>query len=239
MRPLPFSTAWNIVRELPPPGSWRARLHVLGRFLSCPFLPVVSALPNAGKVLDVGAGHGIFAHLAAASGAAEVVALEPDRRKVLDRAQRGASRNPVVRVVCGYVDAIAGHFAAVSMLDVLYRVPLSQWDALLTQLFERLEPGGLLLLKEIDPSHRVKGGINRLQERLADGVGLTLGDAFSYEPPAVLRARLERLGFVDIAIRSLGRWYPHAHVLYVARRPDATRAASVVDAAPVRQDRGV
>lgn len=57
-----------------------ARLHVLGRFLSCPFLRVVDALPPAGRVLDIGAGHGVFARLAAHGDTRKVVAVEPDLR---------------------------------------------------------------------------------------------------------------------------------------------------------------
>jgi hypothetical protein len=147
-----------------------------------------------------------------------VVAVEPDLRKLL-----GGGRFPdAVRWVCGYLNSVGAagsRFGAVAMLDVLYRVPMAAWDELLLQLLDRLAPGGTLLLKEIDPSHRLKGLINRLQERFADAVGLTLGDAFSYEAPGAMRARLERLGFVDVEVVDLGRGYPHAHVLYKARRP--------------------
>jgi SAM-dependent methyltransferase len=215
---LSYARALDVVRRSRRRAGLGTRLHVLGRFLSCPFLPVVAALPGAARVLDVGSGHGIFAYLAAAAGARAVVALEPDRRKMLAWAAAGG---PVGRVfpVCGYLDAVAGGFDAVAMLDVLYRLPSAEWDGVLGGLFDRLRPGGRLLLKEIDPDHRIKGWINRLQERAADAVGLTLGDAFTYESPAALGARLRRLGFVDVEHRALGRWYPHAHVLYLARRP--------------------
>jgi hypothetical protein len=106
----------------------------------------------------------------------------------------------------------------VAILDVLYRLPVERWDALLAAALARLAPRGVLLLKEIDPTVRHKAAWNRAQERLADIVGLTLGEAFSYEPPATMVARLRALGFVDVEVVSLGRGYPHAHVLYVAHR---------------------
>ena len=204
------------MRQIRPKAPLGTRLHVLGRFLTCPFLRVLAALPDQARVLDIGAGHGIFAHLAVAKGAASVVAVEPDRRKVLREPPAAADG---VLLVCGYIDAVEGQFDTVAMLDVLYRLPLSEWDDLLSGLLGRLRPGGLLLLKEIDPTHRVKGLINRLQERLADAAHLTLGDAFSYEAPAELRRRLEELGFIGVAVEDLGRGYPHAHVLYTARAP--------------------
>ena len=218
MTTLSYARALHIVRRSQRRAGLATRLHVLGRFLSCPFLPVVAALPGAARVLDVGSGHGIFAYLAAAAGARAVVALEPDRRKMLGWAAAGG---PAERVfpVCGYLGTTSGSFDAVAMLDVLYRLPAKDWDGLLGGLFERLRPGGLLLLKEIDPEHRVKGWINRVQERAADAVGLTLGNAFTYEAPAAMVGRLQRVGFVDVEHRALGRWYPHAHLLYLARRP--------------------
>lgn len=192
-----------------------ARLHALGRLLTCPFLAVVARLPPGGRLLDLGAGHGVFALLATASGAAaSAVALEPDLRKPLV-----TFRDPRVRLVAGYADAVAGRFDAVSVLDVLYRLPHGDWDAFLAAAHDRLRPGGTLLLKEIDPTRPWKGAWNRLQERGADLLGLTLGDAFSYETPAAMTARLERLGFTAAASADLGRGYPHAHVLYTARRP--------------------
>jgi SAM-dependent methyltransferase len=194
-----------------------ARLHVLGRFVSCPILPVIARLPGRGRLLDLGAGHGAFALLAVASrGVESAVALEPDFRKLLACAR---VRAPRLGFVAGYTDALRGRFAVVSVLDVLYRLPAERWDEFLSAAHDALEPGGVLLLKEIDPTHRLKGGWNRLQERGADLLGLTLGDAFSYEPPVAMTARLARLGFRDVETVDLGAWYPHAHVLYVARRP--------------------
>ncbi len=193
------------------------RLHAMGRFLSCPFLPVLARLPPAARVLDLGSGHGTFARLAVEHGAARVVAVDPDVRKAF-----ATYRHPRVRFVVAYSGALAGSFDAVTVFDVLCRMPVAAWDPLLADAFARLRPGGLLLLKEIDPAHRWKARWNRVQERLVDLVGLTLGDAFSYEPRPALTARLARHGFTEIEAVDLGRGYPHAHLLYVARRPEAT-----------------
>lgn len=189
------------------------RFHVLGRFLSCPFLRVLDYVPSGGRLLDIGAGHGIFAHLALVAGAREVVAVEPDGRKVFlvppDRR---------LRVVNGYHLAVRGTFDAVALFDVLYRLPRSDWDALFRWVHERLAPGGVFLLKELDPGHRAKALWNRTQELVSDRIGLTLGVGFSYETRNEIRDRLLRAGFTGFEAVEIGKGYPHAHILYVGKR---------------------
>jgi SAM-dependent methyltransferase len=203
---------------------WRAyarsapavRLHAVGRFLTCPFLRVLAAVPPGARLLDLGAGHGTFARLAVERTAVSAVAVEPDVRKVLS-----TYRHPRVRFVAGYAETLTGGaFSTVSLFDVLYRIPLAGWDPLLRHAFDSLEPGGILLLKEIDPGHRAKALWNRAQEKLADLFGMTLGDAFTYETRDEIRDRLTRLGFESFEAHDIGAGYPHAHILYTARRPD-------------------
>ena len=211
-----FFPALALVRRTYAGSPPAVRAHAVGRFLTCPFLRVLSAVPPGARLLDLGAGHGTFARLAVEWAAASAVAVEPDARKVL-----ATYRHPRVHFVAGYADAVAGTFGAVSLFDVLYRIPLAGWDPLLRHAFDRLEPGGVLLLKEIDPEHRAKALWNRVQEKTADLLGMTLGDAFSYETRDRMRQRLERIGFEDVTARDIGAGYPHAHILYTARRPES------------------
>ena len=215
MPPASFSSALSLVWRTYARSAPTVRAHALGRFLTCPFLPVLAAVPPGVRLLDLGAGHGTFARLAVAGPAASAVAVEPDRRKVL-----ATYRHPRVHFVVGFADTLGdGSFGAVSLLDVLYRIPLSGWDALLRSAFLRLEPGGVLLLKEIDPGHRLKAFWNRGQERMATLLGITLGDAFTYETREEMGRRLARLGFERFTATEIGAGYPHAHILYTARRP--------------------
>ena len=191
----------------------RERAHILARFLTCPFLRVIEALP-AGTVLDIGAGHGTLARLAVERGARRMVAVEPDLRKTLT-----SFRHPAVSFVAGFDHAVAGSFDAVVMVDVLYKLPLAEWDPLLSRVFARLRPGGRFVLKELDPEHGAKAAWNRFQEGAANAVNLTLGRSFSYESREKIRHRLQDAGFERFQARDIGGGYPHAHVLYTACRP--------------------
>jgi len=169
-------------------------------------LRVLKALPANGSLLDIGAGHGLFAVLASVT--RRVVAVEPDARKVRPIAG--------IEFVIGFDDVITGTFDAISIIDVLYKIPLDQWDALLSRCRARLRSGGILIIKEQDPTARIKNAWNAIQERFASAIGLTLGEAFTYEAPALFRERLRRLGFEEVISKRIDFGYPHPHMMYTA-----------------------
>ncbi|MCU1245839.1 MAG: hypothetical protein JWN02_1749, partial [Acidobacteria bacterium] len=49
-------------------------------------------------------------------------------------------------------------------------------------------------------------------------LGITMRNAFAYDPPEEMTARLLRHGFATVTVRRLDRGYPHPHVLYLAQR---------------------
>ena len=109
---------------------------------------------------------------------ARSVAVEPDGRKVFHAPPR-----PGLRVVNGYHEAVAGRFDAVAIFDVLYRLPRARSGTRCSRwVRERLAPGGVFLLKEIDPGHRAEGaleprpGARRRPPRPDPGRGLQLRD---------------------------------------------------------------
>jgi 2-polyprenyl-3-methyl-5-hydroxy-6-metoxy-1,4-benzoquinol methylase len=203
-----FIRAFIVLHQVFGKRAPRERIHVLLRFLTAPMLRVLNEVPPNASLLDIGAGHGLFAVLAA-HGARRVVAVEPDARKV----------RPIDRIefVIGFDDVISGTFDAITIIDVLYKIPLDQWDALLKRCHSRLAAGGMLLVKEQDPTARFKNAWNALQERGATALGLTLGQSFSYEAPSDFIARLHRLGFEPVQSKRVDFAYPHPHVMYTAR----------------------
>ncbi len=189
------------------------RAHILGRFLTAPFLRTLDAVTRGSRVLDIGAGHGLLARLLVEERAADVVAVDPDLRKVLTR-----FRDARVRFVAGFDECIRGTFDAVTIYDVLYRLSPEGRDALLARAYDRLKPGGTLVVKDLDPGAPVKARWNRIQERVADLLHLTRGTFGENDSQSVMRRRLEQAGFIDTNVTRIDRGYVHAHILYVSRR---------------------
>lgn len=190
---------------------FRPRLHLLIRFLTCPFHRVLRFLPPRGRLLEVGGGHGLFATLAADRGLRACV-VEPDIRKLF-----AAGRSEKIRFVGGFDESVRGEFDVVAILDVLYAIPIDEWDALLDRLRAQLADGGTLLIKEMDP-RSWKQQWNRLQEWISMRVlHITYAKTFNYEPPQDFVRRLRRHGFASVEIVRIDAGYPHPHLLFVAR----------------------
>lgn len=191
------------------------RLHILVRYLTCPFTRTIEDIPAGASVLDIGSGHGLFAVLLAEERAREVVALDPDLRKSLF-----PSPSPKIRKVAGYDECIRGTFGAVVTYDVVYRMPLDVRRAFFARVLERLEPGGTFVIKDMDGGHRWKTKWARLQEWLSDTfLHLTIGEGLLFQSREEIAAMLAEAGFVDLHARAIDRGYPHPHIIYTARRP--------------------
>jgi hypothetical protein len=59
------------------------------------------------------------------------------------------------------------------MIDVMHYFEPSHQQALLENAFDRLDPGGILLVREVDPEGGFVSRWNRWYEKLATGIGFT------------------------------------------------------------------
>lgn len=190
------------------------RVHILGRFLTAPFLRTLDVIPVGARVLDIGSGHGTYPRLIVEERAGQVIAVEPDLRKTLI-----AFKHPKIRFVCGYDDCIRGMFDVTVIYDVIYRLPPEERDRLFRRMYERLKPGGLFILKDLDPSSRLKWQWNRFQETMMDRFfGLTIGEGFYIDTREQIGERMARAGFTDFQWKRVDFGYPHAHIIYTARK---------------------
>jgi SAM-dependent methyltransferase len=190
------------------------RVHILGRFLTAPFLRTLDVIPVGSRVLDIGSGHGTYPRLIVEERAREVIAVEPDIRKNLT-----AFKHPKVRFVCGFDDCIRGVFDVIVIYDVIYRLPPEERDKLFKRVYDRVKPGGLFVLKDLDPSNRLKWQWNRFQETMMDKFfGLTIGEGFYIDSREGIGERMARAGFTNFQWERVDFGYPHAHIIYTARK---------------------
>ena len=193
------------------------RLHVRARHWLCPIERIAAHVPAAGRVLDVGCGHGLFGNLLAlGSTDRQVFGVDPMAPKI-EVAQRVARELPNARYAVGSAgDVDDGAYDVVTILDVLYLLPRPAKLALLQQCRALLKPDGLLLLKTNDRKPRWKYLWARFEEQVMTGLGLTQGQGLYFLTAAQNQALLRLAGFQAEIIR-LDSWLPYPHVLFVAR----------------------
>lgn len=199
------------------------RLHIRGRWLSCPFAAVEVAVPRSGRILEVGCGHGSFAaFLALSSPARAVTGVDVDRDKI-EVARRAALGLVPGEATLAFAPVEPepipdGPWDAIVIVDVLYLLGAAGRAAVLDRCAEVLAPGGVLVVKEVDVRPRWKHGLATAQELVATRVArITEGDHVDFAPPDVLAAELADRGFT-VERRRIDRWYPHAHLLLLATR---------------------
>lgn len=197
------------------------RFHVAVRWRSCPFPQVEEQVPRAGRVLDVGCGHGLFSlYLAARSPAREVVGVDVDEAKLASARQAAArAALPVEFAAADGPGLPAGPWAAVTILDVLYLLGVRAALDLVAQAAGALAPGGVLVVKELDVRPRWKYQLARAQEMVATRViRITAGEHLVMVPPDEIAAAMAGAGLA-VERFPLDRGSLHAHTMVVGRRP--------------------
>jgi 2-polyprenyl-6-hydroxyphenyl methylase/3-demethylubiquinone-9 3-methyltransferase len=193
------------------------RGFVLARHLLAPMARILAAMPPAGRLLDVGCGHGLFANaLALGSPAREVLGVDPSAAKI-EIARASSAGLPNVRYRRGIVQEIDEHgFDGISILDVLYLLPVEEKLAVLRACRERIAPDGVLMLKTNDTRPAWKYRVARLQEQAMTGLGLTMGHGLYFLGREQNAELLHQAGF-EPRIVDLDSWLPYPHVMFVSR----------------------
>lgn len=202
-------------------ASLGVRAHVTVRWFTAPFPAVAAALPPAGRVLEIGCGHGLFsAYAALLDPEREVLGVDIDGDKIAAGAvaARGVERLELRRAPDGAVPA--GPWDAVVFVDVLYLLGADQQRRLLAEAVAQLAPGGRVVVKEMGTEPRWKVRWNTFQETVSVKIlRITEGSSFDFVDPRTMARWLTDLG-LTVELRRLDARRVHPHHLLVGRRGD-------------------
>ena len=130
------------------------RLKINYRPLICPFRELLQLIKPTANVLDIGCGSGQFLTLVAAfTSAQKLGGLEIDKNLVQQaNALLAETQKPSdIRSFDGETfPGFLANFDTVFLIDVLHHVPAPKQKVFLQKIYEGLNPGTTLILKDID-----------------------------------------------------------------------------------------
>jgi 2-polyprenyl-3-methyl-5-hydroxy-6-metoxy-1,4-benzoquinol methylase len=172
-------------------------------------------LPDAGRVLDIGCGFGLFSlYYAAVAPGRSVHGLDVDGRRI-EIARRAGARLGIANVSYEQRDARAfkadARYDAAYMLDIVHHVPPDTVPPLLSELRRCLGPGAMLLVKDVDTRPAAKRWFTwALDKAMAPRTPVR------YWSAERLSAALEASGF-RVRRHLMVDVLPYPHVLYVCQ----------------------
>jgi 2-polyprenyl-3-methyl-5-hydroxy-6-metoxy-1,4-benzoquinol methylase len=200
-------------------GIIRAYAFVRFKIIHLRFLEEIEQyLPNAGTILDLGCGFGLFSlYMAACKPNARVVGLDVNARR-LQIARGAAAQLDIHNATFVQQDLrdwrpdqiIAGAYA----LDIFHHLPVENGNRLLNDLFAHLEPGGRFLLKDIDTLPRAMLWFTYLLDVL-----MSPRDEFHYRSAGAWQRQLATSGFAPIYMHYLWDLLPYPHILLICDKP--------------------
>ena len=197
----------------------RDRTHIRLRWSSCPFPEVAAAVPERGRILEIGCGHGLFsAYLAAGSPQRDVVGIDIDERKIAlaELAIRRGAKMRVQRVEPGALPD--GTWDAAVIVDVLYLLPEDDQRRMISLAARALAEGGRLIVKETALRPAWKFRLTQLQELLMVKITrITAGQDIAFVGSEAIAGWMRAEG-LSVSERPLEAGSLHPHVLIVGDR---------------------
>ena len=188
------------------------RLYVSGRIFAFPPPFLDSYILPTGVLASFGCGIGIMeAYLGLRYPSLRIDASDCDPRKI-SIANDVAPPNVMFRVCDVISDPFPAGLPAILFVDLLHHIPRESHDAVVAKSFSALQPGGRLIVKDLDTRPRWKQVWNWGQDMIRS----------RGEPPHVRsleewRCLMERHAF-EVASFAIATWRPYAHVVLVGTK---------------------
>ena len=190
-------------------------LKTVCRPLVSPLGQVLQMLPRGSRVFDIGCGSGSLLHLALNDAGVSHAAGYDVSTKAVGAAQTLPWRSERLQVAHrtpgeGVPDISGADY--VTLCDVLHHVPPAAKAPFLKDITEKMRPGAVLILVDIDASRRGGYWMNQLHDLIISQEWVVPVTA------QVARSMLQQAGMVireELFVRSL--WYPH--YLILAEKP--------------------
>lgn len=195
------------------------RLFVRLRHFLSPLEALEKLVPGEGRILDLGCGHGLFTnYMALRAPSRDILGVDPSPAKI-KVAKTTESMVPNVRYLPGSIEDVAenSRFDAITIVDVLYLLPVAEQQKILVACHQLLADAGVLVLKTQDTRPWWRYWWTCVQESIMVGTGMTHGSGLHFLPAEKSREMLEAAGFT-VAQNTLPSRIFYSNIVFICRK---------------------
>jgi len=207
---------------------WRAyqraplscKVRVVVRYLSCPFHSLLPFFPSSGQFLDVGCGDGLLLFLLSRHPSVDsrkYVGIDIDQKKIMNAQTLQIDKSEFRHERVSNVPSES--FDCVSVMDVLYLLPISDWPNFLGHCVRVLKADGFLIIKENNNAPRWKYWLAYLQELISIYITrMTQGGRPHLESVELYCENIRAAGGNVLQVKRVDKGFPYPHVMFLARK---------------------
>jgi len=198
------------------------RLIILARLLfsAHPIMDVLEQyIPKSGLIVDLGCGYGIISHLLSFSyHERRIIGFDVSHIRI---ETTGKTESDCVQFQLADIkEAQIPPCDSIVIIDILYLIPYQDQERILIKCFERLNQGGVMVIKDTNKSASWRFRYTHAEEKLKTKLGIygreVKESSLHYRTNEDFSALLKRIGFDVLVIKKKHSFYPG--IFYICRK---------------------
>ena len=191
----------------------KAALYAYLRWRLCPFEEIERHIPKEGTIIDIGCGYGLLANfLVLRSSKRDVTGIDLSARRIRVAQKTTHNRKKIQFKLMDALDLKLGKYSAMVMSDFLHHIDYEAQEELLACCYEKLLPGGVLIIEEVDDRPLWKYWYNFMIDKI-----LNIGEWQFYRNHRELRELLQKFGF-HVKIKKADKGVPQSDILFICEK---------------------
>ncbi len=192
---------------------FKVALYAYLRWRLCPFEEIEEYVPKEGPIIDIGCGYGLLANfLVLKSAERDVTGVDLSEKRISIAQKTTDNRKRICFKLVNVLDLQLGKYRAMVMSDFLHHIDYKTQEELLVRCYQKIAPGGLLIIEEVDNRPLCKYWFNTIVD-----IMLNIGEGIFFRNQREFRELLERIGF-KVSIKKAHKGIPLSDILYICRR---------------------